>query len=116
MPELLPDLPTSIDATYPDASPGDTEHQQHHDAIHGAFAALNAAGGVLTPGDLTAGGVESVNGQTGAVVLDAADVGAQPAGDYVTSTTVETIVALTQAQYDGLGTVDPATLYIVTDV
>jgi hypothetical protein len=35
------------------------------------------------PGEDGAGAVESVNGQAGVVVLDAADVGAQPAGDYL---------------------------------
>lgn len=49
----LPDLPRNIDATYPDASPGDAAHQQHHDAIHGAFADLMAAGGHVTPADVS---------------------------------------------------------------
>lgn len=31
---MATNLPTDIDATYPDASPGDATHQQHHDAIH----------------------------------------------------------------------------------
>lgn len=30
-------LPTNIDATYPDRSPGDSLHQQHHDTIHGTI-------------------------------------------------------------------------------
>lgn len=30
-------LPTNIDATYPDRTPGDALHQQHHDAIHQAI-------------------------------------------------------------------------------
>ncbi len=37
------------------------------------------------PGEDGAGAVESVNGQVGVVELDAADVGAQPAGDYATA-------------------------------
>ena len=36
-----------------------------------------------------------------------------PAGDYVESTDVTSIVKLTQAQYEGLDPADPDTLYIV---
>lgn len=30
-------LPVNVDATYPDASPGDAAHQQHHDLIHSRY-------------------------------------------------------------------------------
>lgn len=36
-------LPTGIDAEYPDRSPGDAAHQQHHDAIHAYTNAHDAA-------------------------------------------------------------------------
>jgi peptidoglycan/xylan/chitin deacetylase (PgdA/CDA1 family) len=39
------------------------------------------------------GAVASVNGQTGAIVLDAADIGAQPAGDYATAAALTTGLA-----------------------
>lgn len=31
---MATNLPTDVDATYPDRDPGDALHQQHHDAIH----------------------------------------------------------------------------------
>lgn len=31
---MATNLPTDIEATYPDASPGDAAHQAHHDAVH----------------------------------------------------------------------------------
>lgn len=34
-------LPTDIAATYPDASPGDAQHQQHHDEIHARLNGLD---------------------------------------------------------------------------
>jgi hypothetical protein len=43
----------------------------------------------------------------------AGDIGAQPAGNYVTSTTITTIVRLTQAAYDALATKDASTLYAI---
>jgi hypothetical protein len=43
--------------------------------------------------DGLASDVTSVNGEVGAVVLDAADVGAQPAGDYATNTALTTGLA-----------------------
>ena len=63
-------LPANIAATYPDLSPGDTAHQQHHDTVHADINAVRAAydaavvGGfvgtfaawVLTLDDVAAGG------------------------------------------------------------
>lgn len=46
------------------------------------------------------GGVDSVNEKTGAVVLGAADVGAQPAGDYVTDDTLTEALAGKQPKGD----------------
>lgn len=86
---------------------------------------------------IEAGGVTSVNGEVGVVVLSAADVGAateaqgeladsavQPAAiadmvvqseiaDMVESTDVDTIVVLTQAAYDALDPPVSTTLYVV---
>lgn len=38
--DIAADLPTDVDATYADQSPGDAEHQQHHDLIHEAVQIL----------------------------------------------------------------------------
>jgi hypothetical protein len=40
-------------------------------------------------------------------------IGAQPAGNYVESTTIAHVVKLTQAAYDALSTKDPTTLYVI---
>jgi hypothetical protein len=53
---------------------------------------------------VSSGRVASVNGQTGAVSL--------PLG--VPGTGITAIVALTQTQYDAIGTKSPTTLYVVT--
>lgn len=53
------------------------------------------------------GAVSSVNTKTGAVVLNAADVGAIPAGD------ITLIDVVTQAEYDALVTKVPTTLYVI---
>lgn len=75
------------------------------------------------------GAVESVNGMTGEVVLDASDVGAatsvqgaladtavQPSAieDMVESEDISTIVALTQTAYDAIPVPDANTFYIIT--
>ena len=31
---MTTNLPETIDADYPDRSPGDAAHQQHHDVLH----------------------------------------------------------------------------------
>ena len=72
--------------------------------------------------------VESFNGRSGAVVpaegdYTAAMVGARPdtwlpsASDIsaVTSTTITTIVKLTQTEYDQLNVKDAATLYLIEE-
>jgi hypothetical protein len=59
-------------------------------------ASLGADGKVPTaqlPAGSGGGAVDSVNGQTGVVELDAADVGAQPAGDYATNSALTSAVA-----------------------
>ena len=95
--------------------------------------------------EVTGGGaVDSVNGQTGVVVLDASDVGAattaqglladsatQPNDNVSTLTndagyvpsdptgvtgadSINNMMSLTQAEYDAIGTPDASTLYIIT--
>lgn len=74
------------------------------------------------------GAVDSVNGKTGVVVLDAADVGAataaqgvkadaavQSANDTLSGAMrIDRIVSIEQADYDAL-TPDDATLYVIVD-
>lgn len=38
-------LPTDVDVSYPDRSPGDKAHQQHHDALHGEHNVIEGKGG-----------------------------------------------------------------------
>lgn len=54
------------------------------------------------------GGVTSVNGQSGDVVLTAESLGVIPVTDEVTS-----LVVLTRAEYDALVTEDPTTVYFI---
>lgn len=71
------------------------------------------------------GAVESVNGQTGAVVLTADSIGAiskqtadatyQPIGDYATKSELPKLVTLTQSEYDGLATKDENTYYFIKE-
>ena len=52
----------------------------------------DAAGSIILP---AGGAVDSVNGQTGAVTLDAGDVGAQPAGSYAAATHTHASTSIT---------------------
>ena len=61
-------LPEDIDETFPDRSPGDKLHQQHHDAIH---VALNAAVDPVT-GELDVSGASLPTGGTTGQVLSKA--------------------------------------------
>ena len=57
---MATNLPTDIAATYPDASPGDAQHQAHHDAIHGALNELAASTVPFTPaGNIAATDVQA---------------------------------------------------------
>jgi hypothetical protein len=53
------------------------------------------------------GGVTTVNGQPGDVVLTAESIGAVPIGD------VASVSVLTRAQFDALVETDPTTLYLI---
>jgi len=64
---------------------------------------VNVSASTVSAG-VSAGRVASVNGQTGAVSL--------PLG--LPGTGITAIVALTQGQYDAIGTKSPTTLYVVT--
>lgn len=62
---MVTSLPTNIDSSYPDRSPGDKEHQQHHDELHGSVHNVIAnapdgtlfkkSGGLLVPMDVADG-------------------------------------------------------------
>ena len=96
-------LSVNNDSTYADSAtdPSQKLHQQDHDAIHEAINALNAAYDAdVAAGfagskqawleQIGAGGaVDSVNGQTGVVVLDGGDIAIADAGGYFTTDTVE---------------------------
>ena len=62
------------------------------------------------------GAVDSVNGQTGVVVLDASDVGAVPSDPtgVTGADSITNMMSLTQAEYDAIGTPNASTLYIIT--
>ena len=114
----LQDLPSQ-------ATPLTAAWLNHIDAVlediageEGRIADIEAGGG--------GGAVDSVNGATGVVVLDADDLAdgasnvmmttaerAIVAGA-VTSTTINEIVSLSQAAYDLLSPPDPAILYVIT--
>lgn len=114
----LQDLPSQ-------ATPVTAAWLNHVDAV---LEDLGAAGGRVA--DIEAGGgggaVDSVNGATGVVVLDADDLedGASNVmmtvaeraivAAAVTSTTINEIVSITQAAYDLLSPPDPAILYVIT--
>jgi hypothetical protein len=114
----LQDLPSQ-------ATPVTAAWLNHVDAIlediagaDGRIADIEDGGG--------AGAVDSVNGATGVVVLDADDLGDGASNvmmtvaeravveDAVTSTTINEIVSITQAAYDLLSPPDPAILYVIT--
>ncbi len=73
--------------------------------VDGLQAALDAGGG---------GGVESVNGETGEVVLTASDVGAV-AKNSTDTTPVNVIRVITQAEYNAISPKDANTLYFIKD-
>lgn len=97
-------------------------------------AQLTSIGTAVQPGDLatvaTSGSyndltnkpaiptvpVDSVNGQTGVVVLDASDVGAVPSDPtgVTGADSITNMMSLTQAEYDAIGTPNATTLYIIT--
>ena len=65
------------------------------------------------------GAVDSVNGQTGTVVLTASDVGAQPSGSYLTTNTTQSIDQSATKTFNGrvnfYGTGDSNAIYLSTD-
>jgi hypothetical protein len=60
------------------------------------------------------GAVTSVAGRTGAITLTTADIGGLTSTFVSNSGGISSIKALTQAQYNALGTPDQSTLYIIT--
>lgn len=67
-------LPTNIDSTYVDKSPGDKLHQQHHDVVHAAvndYLARAASGGDLFPGAIDTAITQAVQNHTPGIELGA---------------------------------------------
>jgi hypothetical protein len=82
-------------------------------AASSAVTSVNGQTGVVVLDAADVGAVESVNAQTGVVVLDAGDVGAV-ATDTSGSSDVLAIWGGTQAEYDAIVSPTATTLYVIT--
>lgn len=94
----------SLDSLSTGLQPGDNVSELNNDA------------GYITAAEAPPAPVDSVNGETGVVVLSASDVGAvasDPTG-VAGADSINNMMSLTQAEYDAISTPDASTLYIIT--
>lgn len=104
----MTELPTDIEATYPDASPGDTAHQAHHDTIH---AFVNGHPAAPDPHGDRAYADGLVEALRGVLPLNVRDYGAT--GDGVTDDAAAITAAVAALPASGGALYFPAGTYLL---
>jgi len=89
-------------------------------------SAIAKVGGIEAGAEVNT--VDSVNGETGTVVLDSDDIAEGSTNKYLTgdevisdttgvtgADAITNVMSLTQSEYDAIGSPDSTTLYVITD-